>query len=331
GMNTDDMNPTQSAGTGGDLPTVLLDQIEWHVREQLRPRLEGLTDEEYFFDPSGTGRAWTVHPRTPAGEEPPTSLQGGAGEMVIDFEGPEPSPAPLTTIAWRLGHLIVGVLAMRSHSHHGGPPADYMSWDYAASAAEALAQFDAEYDRWIAGVRTWDADDLQAAVGEAEGAWAAHSRATLVAHLNRELIHHLAEIALLRDPWAHRGCGSDTVTRGARRPARLRGLRGRGETAAPGGCAAGRQSRGHEGLQCEHRSAHGAGVRLDLGDGHRDLGAQIAGPGGVLGLHHLAHQHGSRLQCRAREHHRTDPERARGGPHRTGHRRQRGGEHLAST
>lgn len=204
-MNTDDMNPTQSAGTGGDLPTVLLDQIEWHVREQLRPRLEGLTDEEYFFDPSGTGRAWTVHPRTPAGEEPPTSLQGGSGEMVIDFEVPEPSPAPLTTIAWRLGHLIVGVLAMRSHSHHGGPPADYMSWDYAASAAEALAQFDAEYDRWIAGVRTWDADDLQAAVGEAEGAWAAHSRATLVAHLNRELIHHLAEIALLRDLWAHRG------------------------------------------------------------------------------------------------------------------------------
>jgi hypothetical protein len=29
--------------------------------------------------------------------------------------------------------------------------------------------------------------------------------ATLVLHINRELIHHGAEIALLRDLWAHRG------------------------------------------------------------------------------------------------------------------------------
>ena len=192
-------------GAGGDLPTVLLDQIEFHVREQLRPRLEGLTDHEYVFDPSGTGRAWTVHPRTAEGELPPTVLQGGSGAMAIDVEFPEPEPAPLTTIAWRLGHVIVGVLAMRSHDHFGGPPADYLSWDYAATAEEALAQFDAEYERWITGVRTWDAEALQVAVGEAEGPWAEHSRAALVAHINRELIHHLAEIALLRDLWAHRG------------------------------------------------------------------------------------------------------------------------------
>lgn len=190
---------------GADLPTVLLEQIEFHVREHLRPRLEGLTDEEYFFDPGGTGRAWTVHPRTPAGAQQPTAIQGGSGAMVIDFDVPEPTPAPLTTIAWRLGHLIVGVLAVRNHDHHGGPAADYMSWDYAATAAEALSQFDAEYERWIAGVRAWSAEDLRVAVGEAEGEWAEHSRATLVAHIHRELIHHLAEIALLRDLWAHRG------------------------------------------------------------------------------------------------------------------------------
>ncbi|HEX7351326.1 DinB family protein [Brachybacterium sp.] len=197
--------PASPRGRGGDLPSVLIDQIEVHVREHLRPRLEGLTDEEYFFDPSGRGRAWTVHPRIPDAELPPTRLQGGSGEMVIDFEAPEPTPAPLTTIAWRLGHLIVGVLALRSHSHFRGPTADYMTWDYAATATEALAQFDAEYERWISGVRSWSAEDLLVAVGEAEGPWAEHSRATLVAHINRELIHHLAEIALLRDLWAHRG------------------------------------------------------------------------------------------------------------------------------
>ena len=67
------------------------------------------------------------------------------------------------------------------------------------------SQFDREYARWIEGVRAWGEEDLQVAVGEAEGPWAEHSRATLVAHIHRELIHHLAEIALLRDLWAHQG------------------------------------------------------------------------------------------------------------------------------
>ena len=125
--------------------------------------------------------------------------------MVIDVDFPEPDSAPLTTIARRLGHVIVGVLAMRSHSHFGGPPADYMTWDYAPTAQEALDQFDTEYERWIQGVKSWSEEDLQPAVGEAEGPWAEYSRATLVAHIYRELIHHLAEIALLRDLWAHRG------------------------------------------------------------------------------------------------------------------------------
>ncbi|WP_193105565.1 DinB family protein [Brachybacterium sp. FME24] len=207
-MTSDDLTPGAAdapQGKDGDLSTVLIDQIELHVREFLRPRLEGLTDEEYFFDPTTEGASWTVHPRVHEGQTPPTSIQGGAGDMVIDFEFPEPDPTPLTTIAWRLGHLIVGVLAVRSHSHLGGPPADYMSWSYAATAQEALAQFDEEFERWISGVRSWDEDDLQVAVGEAEGPWAENSRATLVAHINRELIHHLAEIALLRDLWAHRG------------------------------------------------------------------------------------------------------------------------------
>ena len=60
----------------------------------------------------------------------------------IDFEFPEPDPTPFTTIAWRLAHVIVGVLAMRNHSHFGGPPADYQSWQYATDAATALRQLD---------------------------------------------------------------------------------------------------------------------------------------------------------------------------------------------
>ena len=36
-------------------------------------------------------------------------MAAGTGEAVIDFEFPEPEPPPVTTIAWRMGHIIVGV------------------------------------------------------------------------------------------------------------------------------------------------------------------------------------------------------------------------------
>ena len=53
-------------------------------------------------------------------------------------------------------------------------------------------------------MRTWDTDDLAEPCGPAEGPFAEYSRAELVLHINRELIHHGAEIALLRDLYAHR-------------------------------------------------------------------------------------------------------------------------------
>jgi len=104
---------------------LLADQLEFHWSHQLRPRLDGLTDDEYFWQP--VPDCWTVHP------------DGG-----VDFVYPEPTPTPFTTIAWRLAHVIIGVLAMRNHSHFGGPAADYESWPYATDAATALAQLDTE-------------------------------------------------------------------------------------------------------------------------------------------------------------------------------------------
>jgi hypothetical protein len=181
----------------------LLAQIEGHWDDIARPRLEGLTDEEYFFDPTpeSAGPAWSVHARS----EQRAAMQGGGGDLVIDFELPEPTPPPFTTIAWRLGHVIVGVLAMRSHGHFDGPEVDYFSWDYAPTASEALTQLDTEYERWISGLRSWSAEDFLEPCGPAEGPYADYPRTTIAAHINRELIHHLAEIALLRDLYAHRG------------------------------------------------------------------------------------------------------------------------------
>ena len=162
----------------------LAEQLDFHWRVQLRPRLDGLTDDEYFWQP--VPDCWTVHP------------DGG-----IDFTYPQPEPAPVTTIAWRLAHIIVGVLAMRVHSHFGGPPADYESWDYATDAGTALAQLDDAYQSWTDGVHGLSDADLAKPCGPAEGPYADESMTTLVLHINREVIHHGAEIALLRDLYAH--------------------------------------------------------------------------------------------------------------------------------
>jgi hypothetical protein len=80
----------------------LTEQLDRHWREHVRPRLAGLTDAEYRWEP--VAGAWNVRPRG-TGSAP---VQAGAGEFVIDYAWPEPDPAPVTTIAWRLGHITVG-------------------------------------------------------------------------------------------------------------------------------------------------------------------------------------------------------------------------------
>ena len=175
----------------------LLDQLTYHWGA-VRPRFDSLTDEEYRWEP--VEGAWNVRRR----EEATAPMAAGAGEWVVDFAFPEPTPPPVTTIAWRMAHIIVGIFAMRNASHFGGPPADYFSWDYAGDAKTAVHQLDEAYEAWIAGVRALGEDGLERAIGESEGEWASATYAELVLHINREAIHHLAEIALLRDLYGRR-------------------------------------------------------------------------------------------------------------------------------
>jgi hypothetical protein len=176
-----------------DWTALLSEQLETHWRAQLRPRLAGLTDEEYFWEPAQP--AWNVRPRGTS----TAPIQAGSGEFTIEFAFPEPDPPPVTTIAWRLGHIIVGVLGARVAAHFGGPPVDYQTFDYAGTAARALAQLDEAYERWTAGVQGLDGGALAAPCGPAEGPYAEYPMAALVLHINREVIHHGAEVALLRD------------------------------------------------------------------------------------------------------------------------------------
>lgn len=167
-----------------DWATELAEQLDWHWQVHVRPRLDVLTDDEYFWEP--VPGCWNVRP-------------GGAGAFTIDFAYPEPTPPPVTTIAWRLAHIIVGVFGMRVAGHFGGPACSYETFSYAGSASGALAQLDAGYAAWIAGVRGLGPSGLARPCGMAEPLYPDSPVAALVLHINREAIHHGAEILLLRD------------------------------------------------------------------------------------------------------------------------------------
>lgn len=195
--------------TAPDYPTLLLDQLTWHWDNHLRPRLAGLTDEEYLWEPAPG--CWSVRPRG-TGTAP---VQAGGGDVVIEFAVPEPEPPPLTTIAWRIGHLVVGVLGERAASHFGAQATSYRSHRYAAGAGEALDQLDAAYAAWTDGVRSLGPDGMARPCGPAEGPWHDAPLAALVLHISREVLHHGAEVLLLRDLYRAQGRGGAGTTAGA--------------------------------------------------------------------------------------------------------------------
>ena len=179
----------------------LVDQLEWHWNGQLRPRLEGLTDDEYLWEPAQP--AWSIRRR---GDER-TSMAGGAGDIVADFEYPEPDPAPVPTIAWRMGHIAIGVFGQRASNHFGDGSVTYEGTEWPLTASGGLALLDRWHDAWTAGIRSLDAEGLARPCGPAEGPFAAYPFAALVLHINREAIHHGAELALLRDLYRARPLG----------------------------------------------------------------------------------------------------------------------------
>ena len=171
-------------------------QLTWPWQAQGRPRLEGLSDQEYLWEP--VRGCWSIRPRG----EATTPMAAGGGEYVMDYAYPEPEPPPVTTIAWRIAHLLVGIFGLRNARYFGGPEVDFESYDYPATAAEALRRLDDGYRTWVTGISALSADELAARCREP--GFENDSMAALILHIHRELIHHGAEIALLRDLYAWR-------------------------------------------------------------------------------------------------------------------------------
>ncbi|AEV85604.1 hypothetical protein ACWT_4582 [Actinoplanes sp. SE50] len=168
----------------------LVDQLESHWHAQLRPRLNGLTDDEYFWQP--VPGCWTLSRR-------------GSEEFVLDYAHPLNGPAPVTTIAWRLAHLL-DVFGPPATPHFEGSPGGQTAMTYPGTAAAALRQLDGGHDAWVRDLRSLGATGIiraQGAISPPE--YAEAPMAKLILHTHREVIHHGAEICLLRDLYLGKG------------------------------------------------------------------------------------------------------------------------------
>jgi hypothetical protein len=103
-----------------------------------------------------------------------------------------------------MAHVAGLVLGIRASNHFGDGSVSLETIRWPGTAAEAVAWLDESYAAWKVGVDALDEAGLARPVGPAEGAYAEHPMATLILHINREVMHHGAEITLLRDLYRNR-------------------------------------------------------------------------------------------------------------------------------
>ena len=147
----------------------------------MRRRLDGLGDDEFWWEP--VPGCWTVR-RT------------DAGRWAADYELPDPEPAPLTTIAWRLAHIVECKVMYHEYAF-GAAQLTWPEIDSVHAAGEAIAALEESQARLVDDLAALTDDDLDAPRrtnwGEAWPTWRIFW--TLIDHD----IHHGAEIGTLRD------------------------------------------------------------------------------------------------------------------------------------
>ncbi len=179
---------------------VLIEQLT-DAAELSQCRCADMTDHEYLWEP--VGGMWSIRPR----DQTATSAAFGPGQWVLDREFVDPFAAgPLTTIAWRVSHLLHGFNG-RYEWTFGSRQVDPASVvDFTPRAVDALELLWAEVARWVSGLETLTAEQLDQ-TGFGQYPWGLDSQLPfigIVRWVNREFIHHMAEVALMRDLYDRR-------------------------------------------------------------------------------------------------------------------------------
>lgn len=161
---------------------------------RIRQRMTGLTQAEYLWEPAAG--MWSVRRDT----------DGVWRVERVGREEPDPVPAPVTTVAWRLWHIGSECLAEYTANGLGGWPLPGLpvnGSDWYEHVNDALDAVDIAWAAFREGLGGLGEDGLWRPLGAAWGPYAAQPWVSLALHALDELAHHGAEVALLRDLYAN--------------------------------------------------------------------------------------------------------------------------------
>ena len=192
--------------------TPLLEQYEWGCLRLLNrmtgPEVDSgngspvpaamMTDDEYFWAP--VPGAWSVRRRGHRPGPGATSLAGAGEWGRDDYSDKEPYPPPFTTIAWRLSHLTE-MLAMRADYTTGSRSMTKDTYVISGDAGSAITALAEAVETWRATLLQCD-DKALDTVGYSTypyGSDPGDMFLDIIWWVNQEILHHGAEIALLRD------------------------------------------------------------------------------------------------------------------------------------
>lgn len=161
-----------------------------YVWNRLLARIDGLQDDEYFWEP--VPGCWSLR-------------RVDDGRWLLDGDGgggPPPDPVPVTTIVWRLGHIggTVGGFARMRFGDHMPLTADELA---VPPHADAMPAFLAAYYRsWMDGLRSLPDEEWFRPIGATFGPYAKSNTLDLALHVFDEVVHHAAEVGVVRDLWS---------------------------------------------------------------------------------------------------------------------------------
>jgi hypothetical protein len=166
--------------------TVLGDQTGL-LRRYVWRYFEGLTDDELHWEP--VADMWGMRRRSELRVPWPETVPGEYGFEVMY---PEPLTPPLTTIAWRIGHLV-SVTMEGSDALAGRPDRPFPALPYDATGL--LAHWRGVLDELVHTVRALSDERLAEplpAIGEGV------TVAGWLAHVSFEIAFHSAEVGTMR-------------------------------------------------------------------------------------------------------------------------------------
>ncbi|QKG24000.1 DinB family protein [Actinomadura verrucosospora] len=162
------------------------------VWRRTRERLDGLSDDEYLWEPAPGG--WTIRP-------------DAEGRWHIDGEGgggPAPDPVPIATLAWRIGHIGLMFTDFGDRLFQGRN-ITLDDVEFSGTAAGAIAFLETAFGvHWREPFAAMPEERLWEPSGPAFFGYAEYLAIDTALHVLDEFIHHSAELGVLRDLYPHR-------------------------------------------------------------------------------------------------------------------------------